>query len=237
MAKHKYTVRYRTNNYAYMVNLYRVNDEIQQKIDEAGGIEEIDTWFMEDNIRDSHEFDYQTIVMNVDNFLDTEVYDFELSVEDEEGNVVYETTDPESINCYNPYCKFIKDEAELEEGEFEEDYRYAPNFEFKGVEDGLYLVENYGLYRSQFIGEFEADDFDPSKLSFHPSEIFDNMICEDDVFLKELRYDNQKIATDLEDYWDRTDTNGYKLLEAKKHSYKDFDGRELFSNFDEHRIW
>lgn len=200
------------------VRLYAVDDEVQEALDDIGGVEEIDLDFMFDNeLLD----DYSTIVMN-DCVLD-DSKTFSLVVKDEDDNVIYETDNPSSIIRY-PYDDY--DEEKEEDVEV-----LAPNFDFKGVEPGVYIVENNDLKWVTLTGEFETDEFDPKKLSFHPSEVFDKMICDEDVFLIELRYDNQK--TDIE--IDYTDCYGsdFRLLEAEK--LRDGDCFQEKYNFNSYR--
>ena len=142
------------------VRLYAVDDEVQEALDDIGGVEEVDADFIIDN--DLYDV-YSTIVMNDCTLDDSET--FSLVVKDEDDNVIYETDNPSSIIRY-PYGDY--DEEKEEDVEV-----LAPNFDFKGVEPGVYLVENNDLKWMTLTGEFEADEFDPKKLSFHPSEVFD----------------------------------------------------------------
>lgn len=195
-----YTIELTIRN-AEEVHLYsvadEVKDEVKEAVDDIGGVEKIDLQFIEDN-----ELDYEisTIVMNCDCLDDSDT--FKLEVKDEDGNIVYETTAPQSIIRY-PY----DDEETGEEIE-------APNFEFRGVEPGTYIVENIALKWCTLTGEIETDEFDPSKLAFFPSEIFDGYICEDDVFLQELRYDSQKLG--MYDEYSDCFGSDFNLLEAEE---------------------
>jgi hypothetical protein len=195
-----YTVEL-TIRYAEEVHLYsvadEVKDEVKEAVDDIGGVEKIDRQFIEDNDLD---YEISTIVMNCDCLDDSNT--FKLEVKDEDGNIVYETTDPQSIIRY-PY-----DDEETDE-EIE-----APNFEFQGVEPGTYIVENIALKWCTLTGEIETDEFDPSKLAFFPSEIFDGIICEDDVFLQELRYDSQKLG--MYDEYSDCFGSDFNLLEAEE---------------------
>ena len=192
-----------TIKYAIEVRLYGIDEEQKDELEDMGGIEEVDVGFIFDNNMIDN---YETVVMNVDNFLDSET--FSLEVKDEDGNVVYESNAPDSIVRY-PYDEEENDEV-VE----------APNLDFKGVEPGTYIVENNNLKWCTISGEFEAEDFDPSKLSFYPSETFDDYICEDDVFLQEIRYDNQKLDVDVE-YSDCYGSD-FNLLESEDGHFKDF---------------
>lgn len=199
------------------VRLYSVDDEVQEALDDIGGVEEVDLDFLEDN--DLYN-EYGTIVMDDCTLDDSET--FSLEVKDEDDNVIYETTDPGSIVRYPEY--------EYDEEKEEDVWLPTPSFEFKGVEPGTYLVENNDLKWCTLTGEFEADEFDPKKLSFHPSEIFDKILCDEDVFLSELRYDNQKLDIEV-DYIDPYGSD-FHLLEAEELHECDGYGK---CNFDGYR--
>lgn len=160
------------------------------------------------------------IVMYNDKLYDSE--NFSLVVKDEEGNVVYETEDASSIPmyCYFPYsnsiCKYYDDE----EGEDGDDKEYdLPNFKFEDIADGFYMIENNNLRWTYFEGEFETDNFDPSKFAFYPSEYFDDIICEDDVFISNIRYDGKPIEFE-EDGSDPYGSN-FKLLTKDEDGWSD----------------
>ncbi len=198
-----YTVELTIKN-ATEVRLYGLDEDQKAALDDLGGIEEVDLDYIFDK---NFCPKYETIVMYVDAFYDNKT--FSLEVKDEDGKVVYETTDPESIIRY-PYDNEETDEV-VE----------APNWEFKGVEPGTYIVENNDLKWCTLEGEFEADSFDPSKLSFYPSESFDDeYICEDDVFLQDLRYDNQNLY--LESDYSDCRGSSFKLLESEDGRFKDY---------------
>lgn len=198
----KYTVELEIRG-AIEVGLCSLDEDLKEELEDLGGIEKVDSDFILDN--DIFP-DYVTVVMNEGDFYDSET--FSLEVKDENENVIYRTTDPKSIIRY-PYCN-EETEEEIE----------APNWKFKGVEPGTYIIENKDLKWCTLSGEFEADDFAPSKLSFHPSEFFDFILCEDDVFLQELRYDNQKLDIYAED--DDPYGSDYKCLESKDGHFDDF---------------
>lgn len=193
------------------VRLYSVDDEVQEALDDIGGVEEVDEDFFDDNELYN---DYGTVVMNDCALDDSET--FSLEVKDEDDNVIYETTDPGSIVRYPEY----DEDVELP----------TPNFDFKGVEPGTYIVENSDLKWCTLAGEFEAEEFDPKKLSFHPSEVFDQKLCNEDVFLSELRYDNQKLDMEV-DYSEDCGSN-FHLLEAEELHECDGYGK---CNFEEYR--
>lgn len=147
---------------------------------------------------------------------------FSLVVKDEEGNVVYETEDASSIPmyCYFPSSDSIIKYYDDEEGEDGDDKEYdLPNFEFKDVPDGFYMIENVDLKWTYFEGEFEADEFAPSKFAFYPSEYFDDIICEDDVFISNIRYDGKPI--EFEEDGSAPYGSNFKLLTKDEDGWSD----------------
>ena len=162
--------------YAIEVGLCPIDEDTKKELEDLGGPEKVDThYFFANDLFP----DYETVVMSEGDFYDNET--FSLEVKDENENVIYRTTDPKSIIRYPYYNEETKEVIE------------APNWKFKGIEDGPYLVFNNDLKWCTISGEFEADEFDPSKLSFHPSLFYDTILCKNDVFLQEVRYDNQKL--------------------------------------------
>lgn len=189
--------------YAIEVGVCPIDEDTKKELEDLGGPEEVDADFYYDNDLLPY---HATIVMNEGVFYDNEI--FSLEVKDENENVIYRTTDPKSIIRYPYYNEETKEVIE------------APNWKFKGFEDGHYLVFNDDLKSCALYGEFEADEFDPSKLSFHPSEFFDTIFCKNDVFLQEVRYDNQKLDIEVE----YTDSFGVDitLRESKDGHFNDF---------------
>ena len=202
MAKYKIQFRIR---WATEVRLYWLDKEGQEALKAMGGVENLDAVnkFMYDNCLG----DAAGAIVMDDYCLESGCH-FELDVVDEDGNVVYKTDDPCSIKT-------------LASGE-------APNFVFEGVEPDTYLVENSHLDVTTISGEIETDVFDPSKLSFFPSEYLDHVLCKGDVFLGELRYDNQKLQ-DIDEGWETAFDCGFKVLEAKELN-------ECGANFNEYRL-
>lgn len=98
-----YTVELTIKN-ATEVRLYGLDEDQKAELDDLGGIEEVDSDYFFDN---DFCLEYETIVMNVDALYGNET--FSLEVKDEDGKVVYETTDPESIIRY-PYDNEETDE-------------------------------------------------------------------------------------------------------------------------------
>lgn len=156
-------------------------------------------------------------VMTYDELCDCDT--FSLKVRDENNNVVYETKNPDSIKMYTYYKgefgTYNDDENTNEDG----DLPPLPNFNFKNVPDGKYLIENFDLKWDNFEGEFEADEFDPSKLAFYPSEYLNSEICDDEVFLTCLRYDGKEL--DIEESWTDAYGNRFKLLTKEDDNWSD----------------
>lgn len=156
-------------------------------------------------------------VMTYDELCDCDT--FSLEVRDENDNVVYETKNPDSIKMYTYYKgvfgTYNDDENTNEDG----DLPPLPNFNFKNVPDGKYLIENFDLKWDNFEGEFEADEFDPSKLAFYPSEYLNSEICDDEVFLTCLRYDGKEL--DIEESWTDAYGSRFKLLTKEDDNWSD----------------
>ena len=205
----RYTISMGTSRRSTELRLYRLDEEGKKAVEDVG-VENVDEGFVLENF---DEETYMAVVMNEELFENDDC--FELEVRDEDGNVVYHTDDPNSINTYPYYDE-----------EAEEEIEEAP-IEFKGVEPGTYIVENINLDDGvELNGEFETDEFDPSKLFFFPSEYIDRLLCEDDVFLSELRYDGQQLY--MESEWGEPDDYEVKVLEA--HELDQWD-----ANFSENR--
>ncbi len=210
----KYTVLLSVNR-PVELKLYKLDAEMKKMLDDAGGVEEVGQRFFFEN--EWLEEDYEAIVMNENRFegFDPEQEDFYLEVKDEKGKVVYKTNDPMAVRRYPCIDReylldfLLDDDENVDEDEVD---RIVHSFNFKGVEPGTYLVENYFLRFAELNGEFEADEFDPSKLAFFPSEQFDHNLCEDDVFLSELRYEEKEIG--MFDEKDMDYDSEFNVLEA-----------------------
>ncbi len=124
----------------------------------------------------------------------TEGDHFNLKVTDEAGNVVYETKDPEDIFSYDKEC---------------------PQQEVPTREEGTYLVSVDELKWFTLTGEFETDNFDPSKFCLC-SNLEIAVICgedmEDMVDFNQFYYDDQRLLMEeQEDY----DDYGVTLLKVE----------------------
>lgn len=195
------------------LRLYGLDKEQKEEL-EGLDDDEISEYIWDKGLGDS----YGSFVVNEDSYSSEETEDPILTVYDKDENVVYETCDPRAIKIY--YFRYDPDD-EFYDPDDDEFYAVEPDFVFNGVEDGAYLVENNFVGQFEMEGWFEADNFDPSKFAFYPSNIFDTSICEDDIHLCELHYDKQKIE------WgdDNNDTEypEYNVGEAKNgefHMYR-----------------
>ena len=90
---------------------------------------------------------------------------------------------------------------------------------FDGLDENSYATETvinendyYNIDELLLEVMDEDGEFDPSKLSFHPSVNLDCQICEDDVFLSCLRYDNEEIYPEHEYEEDDIDHVYYKIM-------------------------
>lgn len=152
------------------------------------------------------------MVLHMDN-TDT----FSLVVKDEDGNVVYETEDASEIPMFNydgeKSYDYNSDEVDEDDDPIGHD---LPKFKFTNVPDGFYIVEIAQSKWTTIEGDFEADEFDPSKLAFYPSEMLGYDLLEDGVSLSDFRYDGDKV-----EFGDVSSNDGngdsFKLLKKDKY--------------------
>ncbi len=137
------------------------------------------------DLRDTH----WDLTKNEDSF--TEGDRFNLKVTDEAGNVVYETKDPESIFSYD---------------------KEWPEQEIPEIDYGTYLVSIDELKWFTLTGEFETDNFNPSKFCLCNNQEISALCGEDMVDFNQFYYDNQCLKMEEpEDY----DDYGITLLKIK----------------------
>lgn len=128
-------------------------------------------------------------------FLTPDCDRFRLTIKDENGNVVYETTDPKVLNDYT-----------MNEGGDPQ----VEGWSFSGLLDNYYLTRIQTLKGCFFTGEFELDEpFDESKLYILQSdEINDELLGNDVYSLRALYYqrgegyDMERDQIELEDEGD-----------------------------------
>lgn len=140
---------------------------------------------------------------------------FSLKVTDEQGDIVYETHDPLSIARYP-----LEDEDGFEIEEI-------PNYKEEKLAEGAYFVQKFNKEGCCFtVYDLEVDEFDPSKLSFYPTEYpLWSLVDEDCVSLGDIRYDNKRL--DVEgDYLGWLEPDGWHVVET----VTDTDGDVLFKD-------
>lgn len=178
-------------------------DEKDQLLDES-----LDDVYMDWIEEKDYEFYMEKI------FLMPECDRFRLTIKDEDGNIVFETTDPKTLNDYTMD---------------EDDNPQVEGWKFVGVVDGIYLTRIQTLKGCYFTGEFELEDtFDVNKLYVLQSdEINDELMgnyvysldaiyyqrgegfdterdqieLEDESFAEEQYYDTYLMEVSDGDYW------------------------------------
>ena len=148
-----------------------------------------------------HDSEYvaQGVVMNNDALYNADT--FSLTVKDEDDNEIWSTTDVSQIKEY----------PELDENDEELPIQ---NFHYHPLQEGDYLVENNMMKWctiTYWLELKDGEEFDPSKLGFYPSSQFDYYLCEDDIHLTELAYDNHVIDDRTYEYNDNYSTD-YKII-------------------------
>lgn len=109
------------------------------------------------------------IIMDSEDF---EEVDFELIVEDEDGNEVYKSNDPGKIRVASPKSNVI--------------------------EDGVYLFKRECVSPCPLNGTFETDDFNPSKFCIGINKDASALWNTDMVDFRFFSYDNKCIDLDLD---------------------------------------
>jgi len=98
---------------------------------------------------------------------------YRLTIKDENGNVVYDSTD-------------IK---ELNDNTYDEDENVIEGWEFEGLEDGFYLAHIQTLQGCFYSGEFELDEpFDKDRLYLVEDTVINDELIGDDVFPMDKLY-------------------------------------------------
>lgn len=98
---------------------------------------------------------------------------YRLTIKDENGNVVYNSTDVKELNDFT----YDDDDNEIE------------GWEFKGLEDGFYLTHIQTLQGCFYSGQFELDTpFDKDKLYLVRDTVINDELMSDDVFPMDKLY-------------------------------------------------
>lgn len=192
----RYTIQM-TVRPAEVVELFTIDPATKKSLEEADDLAQAASDVLFDGV-DENSYATETVINEADYY---NIDEFLLEVMDEDGDVVYSTEDIESIKTFPYYDE-----------EKEEDID-APDFTPKTPQTGDYLLKNTVLGCCNITAELDIDgEFDSSKLSFHPSANLDCQICEDDVFLSCLRYDNEEIYPEHEFEEDDIDHVYYKIM-------------------------
>ena len=171
--KKKYKVAFSCR--PYCVQMFKAEEDLKRRCLEAAANEELsDFWGDYSQGEGDYCFDYEREVLTWDSQMDFSVYD-------EEGNEVYHTEDMKDFDLW---------------GERDEDGEFT---DFEGMPDGDYFIGFDVMKGSCWEGTFEAEEFDPKKLTFDRSKELDDefpMIGDDVMEVGCLRYDGEEV--DLE---------------------------------------
>ena len=172
-AKRKFKVSFACR--PYCVQMFKADDELKRRCLEAAANEELSEFWGDYAYNEGDCcFDYEHEVLTWDSQMDFSVYD-------EDDNEIYHTDDMKDFDLW---------------GERDEDGEFT---DFEGMPDGDYFIGFDVMKGSCWEGTFEAEEFDPKKLSFERSKELDDefpMIGDDVMEVSCLRYDGEEI--DLE---------------------------------------
>ena len=172
-AKRKFKVSFACR--PYCVQMFKANEDLKRRCLEAAANEELSE-FWRDYSQDEggYCFDYEREVLTWDSQMDFSVYD-------EDENEIYHTDDMKDFDLW---------------GERDEDGDFT---DFEGMPDGDYFIGFDMMKGSCWEGTFEAEEFDPKKLTFDRSKELNDecpMIGDDIMEVSCLRYDGEEV--DLE---------------------------------------
>ena len=189
----KYTLEL-TIKYATELTLTELDEDTKEKLESSDDFDDeaYDVFY-------DSEYVAQGVVMNNDALYNADT--FSLTVKDEDDNEIWSTTDVSQIKEY----------PELDENDEELPIQ---NFHYHPLEEGDYLVENNMMKWctiTYWLELKDGEEFDQSKLGFYPSSQFDYYLCEDDIHLTELAYDNHVIDDRTYEYNDNYSTD-YKII-------------------------
>ena len=172
-AKRKFKVSFSCR--PYCVQMFKANEDLKRRCLEAAANEELsEFWGDYSQDEGGYCFDYEREVLTWDSQMDFSVYD-------EDDNEIYHTDDMKDFDLW---------------GERDEDGDFT---DFEGMPDGDYFIGFDTMKGSCWEGTFEADEFDPKKLTFDRSKELDDefpMIGDDVMEVSCLRYDGEEV--DLE---------------------------------------
>lgn len=169
--KHRYKVSFAC--YPYCVQMFKADEDLKQRCLEAARNEELSS-FWGDYAYEGYDFDYEREVLTWDSRMDFSVYD-------EDDNEIFHTDDMKDFDLW---------------GQQDEDGDYT---DFEGMPDGDYFIGFDTMKGSCWEGTFEAEEFDPKKLTFDRSKDIDDefpLIGDDVMEVACLRYNGEQV--DLE---------------------------------------
>ena len=159
----------------YCVQMFKADEDLKRRCLEAVANDELsEFWGDYSQGEGDYCFDYEREVLTWDSQMDFSVYD-------EDDNEIYHTDDMKGFGLW---------------GERDEDGDFT---DFKGMPDGDYFIGFDVMKGSSWEGTFEAEEFDPKKLTFDRSKELDDefpMIGDDVMEVSCLRYDGKEV--DLE---------------------------------------
>lgn len=172
-AKRKFKVAFACR--PYCVQMFKADENLKRRCLEAAANEELsEFWGDYSQDEGGYCFDYEREVLTWDSQMDFSVYD-------EDNNEIYHTDDMKDFDLW---------------GERDEDGEFM---DFEGLPDGDYFIGFDVMKGSCWEGIFEAEEFDPKKLTFVRSKEIDDefpMIGDDVMEVSCLRYDGEEV--DLE---------------------------------------
>lgn len=174
-AKRKFKVSFACR--PYCVQMFKADEELKRRCLEAAANEELsEFWGDYSQDEGGYCFDYEREVLTWDSQMDFSVYD-------EDGNEIYHTDDMKDFDLWG---------ERDDEGEFTD---------FEGMPDGDYFIGFDVMKGSCWEGEFEAEEFDPKKLTFDRSKELDDefpMIGDDVMEVSCLRYDGEEVDMEFQ---------------------------------------
>ena len=172
-AKKKFKVSFSCR--PYCVQMFKADEDLKRRCLEAAANEELsEFWGDYSQDEGGYCFDYEREVLTWDSQMDFSVYD-------EDDNEIYHTDDMKDFDLW---------------GERDEDGDFT---DFEGIPDGDYFIGFDVMKGSCWEGEFEAEEFDPKKLTFDRSKEIDDefpLIGDDVMEVSCMRYDGEEV--DLE---------------------------------------